>query len=189
MRQDSRDFTVKVAPDDSPVWDRTKLWRALDALEKSVYAAGPEGGRGVHETVRIDHATGNYTRPNVEQAKETAELHGYHVSRVGVEFQLQADGYSKPTWVKASTWDAYFGRHLKVEVMYGTELEVNGTYTMVREAVEAATRDAIVVAKSANKQVSVHSAWVVLTTHPMIVTIVGTVIAALILAFVFSIGR
>jgi len=181
MTQDRREFTVKVAAGKGPVYNTTRMWAALEAVEGAVGEVSPSEATGVHEYVIVKHGTGSLSRPTVAEAMAAVERNGFYPASVAITFTQLFGEIHKATWVKVSTWDAHFGRHVKVEVMYGSEVEVNGLYTLLQNAVTAATRDDHAVAAGDGRR---RSTWVTLTTHPLIVTVVGGVIAAAIIAWV-----
>lgn len=108
---------------------KPQVWRVFDAIEQTGVEAAPEGFEPV---VTVEHSTGSYTKRSVDDAKRIADRSGFRIRRLDLTFWDD----EAAQWV-TSEWRWSRGK-LLVEVKRGTEVEVNGVYSMLHDAAKAA---------------------------------------------------
>jgi hypothetical protein len=160
MATDVRSFIVDTVDD-------AHLWAVLAAVETASHNTESPGGRradeddsecvkhvgatrrtiGIETSISVRHASGWFSRASVGAARSTAERNGSEPSVILMsvdethEFFDREDAspdHWSEDWIKCDYRAAT--RQLEVEVKYGTEVEVNGVFNILKDAVNSATR-------------------------------------------------
>lgn len=194
MGSDERKFTVEIGGDEP------RFWRAVQAIEVAALEAAQQHGHACAISVTIDHDTGSFTRGLVADAKATAERNGFTPENLWMTIYQGVTADVTPTegvepmfdprylaWIRANAAAAL--SRFPVVVIRGNEVEVNGVFTMLQNAVASALHvpaplpgdDVATVAVP--RPVWWRRWWTAATTHPMIVTVVGGLIVAGVLAW------
>lgn len=185
MSRDERTFKVEIDNDEP------RFWRAVQAVETAGLEAARQFDHACLIVVRIHHSTGKFTRNSVAEAKETAERNGFTPGHLWFEIYKEQRTPDGPTeyepWIQINQKMVLNG--FTVAVVLGTEVEVNGVFTMLQTAVSAAlhvpapTPGEPAATVAPLPDVWWKRCWTVATTHPMIVTIVGGLIVAGLIAW------
>ncbi|MBB5982452.1 hypothetical protein [Kribbella solani] len=179
MGQDMRHFEVEVGDDDPE-----RLWIVLAATEAAALEAAKQYRHNVDIAVSGEHTTGKLFRDSAAEAKETMDRYGFRPGTVRLYIRQVKEERALP-WVEAGKY--VYDNKVKVQVLNGTEVEVNGVFTLLQNAVQAALqldKSSTAVPVVASQRLSLQRrAWRLATTHPLIVTVVGGVAAVVIAAW------
>ncbi|MDT5017027.1 MAG: hypothetical protein QOD39_3187 [Mycobacterium sp.] len=199
MDQDSRWFEIVLPKDDD-----SDLWPVLAALESASLEAARQFGYKIFVEAEGRHGTGKISRDSVAELESALARNGFkpigikvHIKHLnfGVgpdESYWRTGGFQ---WVDiAYPWgypvaDEDFG--IRVDIGRGAEVEVNGVFTMLQNAAQAAlhTRPTSEPVSVVTPPPPVKVSWSVrqwrrFTTHPMWVQIIGGVIASALFALI-----
>lgn len=182
MAFDSRMFEVEIHG------DQQRLWAVLEAVESTFLDVALEKGWTLSYKVEINHSTGEFHRDTVTAAKAVAERNGFEPTTVWIDVSARdsaaPDSWDK-RWIDIHASDPM--SRLPVRVRHGSEVDVNGVYTVLKEAADAIPMpppdpDPVYVPVAAPpaepqprwKQI-LHNAWLV----GIGVTVIGTVLGTL----------
>lgn len=170
--------------------DDAQRWRVFRAVEEVAADVAAQQGLKTQVSVSVRHTSGDYTRSTVTEAKAVTDRNGYVPVEIQFEvYRLNTDAWDAPyPWVSAHLYNGA-NRLLKVAVEGRNELEVNGAFTLIENAVNQAK-------KRPAKTRAVHgddgslapkSRWSRLLNHPYSVQIIGGASATFVAAAVTAI--
>lgn len=183
VAHDIRQFSVQLDG------DYEQFWRVLEAIEAAAANVQHPENVSIDFWISVTHATGTYNRESVHEAQSVVERNGFELRRIWLyvmKKEWAKDGHDRASDPVIHDWiQVHSSRQLRgldISVEHGSEVEVNGMFSMLQSAVTAALQ--LPEQKPDPLRSTIHPprrtwwsrTWQAATTHPMAVTIVGGLI-------------
>lgn len=158
--------------------DRPQFWRVLAAIERALAEAAAQQGITLEGEIRIGHSTGEYYRDSVAEAKAVADRNGFLPTGLWWNVRRSSDrpsdsrpGGSPGAWVRVTQ---SYRDPIEVEVLKGSEVEVNGVFTLLQNSAASALNVPEPGPGTAVSTVTPsQSLWQRVVNHPWMVTVGG----------------